>query len=157
MTTLKEYNAMMKGATDAPLPCLCGNKPFWGLTQLTGCQLHGEPIQHLKLMCKNKDCPAKPEIIGGDKFRYGDSGEWLKKGNDEARALTIKIWNDWITKNDKLTPELIRVIELAEESLKHYTKVVEADNDPNSFAPKVMDAGFYAREALSEIRKLKGE
>ena len=144
MTTLKEYKEMMEGATDAPLPCLCGNKPFWGLTQLTGCQLHGEPIQHLKLMCKNKDCPAKPEIIGGDKFRYGDSGEWLKKGNDEARALTIKIWNDWITKNDKLTPELIRAIELAEEAL------LEIEHSDEC-------AQIVATRALSEIRKLKGE
>jgi hypothetical protein len=84
------------GALDynKPLPCpYCGIMPLWGLTPRTGCQLHGEPIQHLKLSCKNKDCHARPEVKGGDKFRYGETGEWLKKGNDEARELTIKRWN----------------------------------------------------------------
>ena len=78
----------------------------------------------------------------------------LSDDNSDLEEAQIKIWN---TRADKLTPELIRVMELMGEALEHYTKVVVADHDPNSFTPKVKDGGNYARQALSEYRKLKGE
>lgn len=51
----------------------------------------------------------------------------------------------FVAASRSIAPELIRVIELAEEALKFYCRGrMSGDTE-------------YAREALSEIRKLKGE
>ena len=124
MTTLKEYKAMMDGATDEP----------WSFSPQRGTKGHCFQAQ----VWDSK----------GDSLAIIESTAFEKYATSDAK---------FIAASRNIAQELIRVIELAEEALEHYTKVVEADNDQNSFAPKVMDAGFYAREALSEIRKLKGE
>lgn len=48
-----------------------------------------------------------------------------------------------------------RVIKVMKEALKHYTSVVAACNDTNSFAPTAKDIGFHARQALAEAEKLE--
>lgn len=63
--------------------------------------------------------------------------------NSDLEEAQIKIWN---TRADKLTPELIRVMELMGDAL---LRIV----DP---AAGMRDL-YHAKQALSEYRKLRGE
>lgn len=107
MTTLKEYKAMMEGATDAP----------WSY----------EPQEFM------------PERVwkGTKQICHviGDSGE------TQANA-------DFIAASRNIAPELIRVIELAEEALE--TCGVNRHGQEYHDWDKI-------KQALSEIRKLRGE
>jgi hypothetical protein len=71
----------------------CGQKPSFGLTVKRGCQMHGDPIQHVILKCKNVRCPAQPQIKGGDIYLWGETGDGLAKGKRLAREEAIRIWN----------------------------------------------------------------
>lgn len=78
--------------SDKPLPCpFCGSNPQWGLTKKTGCQLHGEPIQYVTLGCQK--CPARPQVMGGDRYSNGETGEFFKEGERRAREQATKVWN----------------------------------------------------------------
>ncbi len=107
MTTLKEYKAMMEGATDAP----------WSY----------EPQEFM------------PERVwkGAKQICHviGDSGETQSNAQFIAASRNI-------------APELIRVIELAEEALK---SCYFRDHDEMDYDVDLVDS------TLSEIRKLKGE
>ena len=106
MTTLKEYKAMMEGATDA-----------------------------LKVV---KSTIAD---YGDDDPERSLDTEW---GNVDVKVKHL----DPIRATLELTPELIRVIELAEEALK---SCYFRDHDEMDYDVNLVD------NALSEIRKLKGE
>lgn len=83
------------------MPCpFCGSKPAFGLTKQTGCQLHGDPIQYVTLGCKNNACHAKPHVQGGDRYANGETGEFFKKGEADAKALALTRWNTRSVKND---------------------------------------------------------
>lgn len=102
MTTLKEYKAMMEGATDAPwIQYANGNQVYGGVSET---------------------------LIS---YAYGLGG--LSSKNSAFIAASRNI-----------APDLIRVIELAEEAL------LEIEHSDEC-------AQIVATRALSEIRKLKGE
>jgi len=109
MITLKEYKAMMEGATDAPWVAIyCG-----------------QSIYH-----KN----ARNKKICGMPSKDGNTFE------DRTNLKNAK----FIVASRNIAPELIRVIELAEEAL------LEIEHSDEC-------AQIVATRALSEIRKLKGE
>ena len=118
MTTIKEYKAMMEGATDAP----------WLLKESTdkgvGDYIRAETFGFVCRM---------PDIWGTE------NGFTENKHN--AR---------FIAASRNIAPELIRVLELAESALQDVFGVVQ----PHDSAYKELS---LANEALSEIRKLKGD
>lgn len=127
MTTLSEYKAMMEGATDAP----------WKLSEVMG---------HVTVRDANNETVVGFSTYGGD-CRY------LKN----ARVMTA---------SRNIAPELIRVIELAEIALAWYIENDETNEGDNTeIGGKNWDEenAFWiegkrkAENALSEIRKLKGE
>lgn len=115
MTTLKEYKAMMDGATDAP----------WGVTNHPNQKAYGgnlivTPEDTDMVVCTIWTCDEDDETASNGKF---------------------------ISASRNIAPELIRVIELAEEALC-------ARVDPEYSFDEDM---LLARKAITEIRKLKGE
>lgn len=62
----------------------CGYRPSINLGKLTGCQLHGEPMQSVVIRCHWDKCPAKPSISAGDIYNGG---------REKATAEAIAIWN----------------------------------------------------------------
>jgi len=113
MTTLKEYKAMMEGATDAPWVAIyCG-----------------QSIYH-----KN----ARNKKICGMPSKEGNTFE------DRTNLKNAK----FIVASRNIAPELIRVIELAEDAL------VNAQATLRHYRLYDLEK---VEKALSEIRKLKGE
>ena len=113
MTTLKEYKAMMDGATDAPWVAIyCG-----------------QSIYH-----KN----ARNKKICGMPSKEGNTFE------DRTNLKNAK----FIVASRNIAPELIRVIELAEDAL------VNAQATLRYYRLYDLEK---VEKALSEIRKLKGE
>ena len=111
MTTLKEYKAMMEGATDAP----------WSFSPQRGANGHCFQAQ----VWDSK----------GDSLAIIESTAFEKYATSDAK---------FIAASRNIAPELIRVIELAEEAL------LEIEHSDEC-------AQIVATRALSEIRKLKGE
>lgn len=119
MTTIKEYKAMMEGATDVP----------WRVVQDKGAMNDSIWIgkNQFHSICEVRN--------GADDEEYGG----LKTEEYNAR---------FICASRNIAPELIRVIELAEEALE--------DAEGYSFGNATQQEHDARREALSEIRKLKG-
>lgn len=111
MTTLKEYKAMMEGATDAPWRINIEKDPSDGryCHQIVG-------LDNSIITDDRNYYPSAPHIV--------DAGLIVKSVN--------------------IAPDLIRVIELAEEALLSV-------NERSLYVPAIVD------KTLSEIRKLKGE
>lgn len=110
--TLKEYKAMMEGATDAP----------WGVTNHPNQKAYGgnlivTPKDTDMVVCTVWSCDEDDETASNGKF---------------------------ISASRNIAPELIRVIELAEELTLEIQQKHHVDFDKVS----------YLRE---EIRKLRGE
>ncbi len=105
MTTLKEYKAMMEGATEGP----------WVIGEFQDTEMLNQ-------------ISIKPSI-------------GVAYGNKKTAETNAK----FIAASRNIAPELIRVIELAEEAIFQLLK--EHDNQSEQ----------WASEALSEIRKLKGK
>jgi hypothetical protein len=75
-------------ALEALKPCpFCGTRPVKGLTKKTGCQMHGDPIQHATIGCTK--CEFRPHCTGGDIYR----GSETPKYKEEAYAEAAKKWN----------------------------------------------------------------
>ena len=101
MTTIKEYKAMMEGATDAP---------WYGFNASF----------------------SREKMIAFSVI-----------SNDESGAnIATEADYDFVTASRNIAPSLIRVIELAEEALQYHATAED---------------GNIAWNALSEIRKLRGE
>lgn len=83
----------------------CDKSPQWGLTKRTGCQLHGDPIQHVTLGCNNRDCKVNPKVMGGDRYANGETGEFFKLGERVARDKAIAAWNTRVTNPHTLAME----------------------------------------------------
>ena len=115
MTTLKEYKAMMEGATDAPI----------GYADLS--------------IIKNWHILRGTVYAGNEKCYLAFSKEPFQS---EFTNCDTPIY----LHADKLTPSLIRVIELAEDALSQVSTGAAVKH------PQIMD---NVRQALSEIRKLK--
>lgn len=119
MTTLKEYKAIMDGATDAPWRvydkvCYTDNTRLLGVGIKLGsdiCEVHAEDVVSTR---KAEECLSNAQFIAASR---------------------------------NIAPELIRVIELAEEALKVGLKI-RGDVHPNNYEILI--------QALSEIRKLRG-
>ena len=116
----------------ALLPCVCPfckRKPSFGLTKKTGCQMHGDPIQHVTLGCKNPYCPAKPCVIGGDIYRNGE-GQFFKETERKVREETIIEWNSCERSSD-LTDQRIAALEeklaMAEKVLRIVRAIANGD------------------------------
>jgi len=107
MTTIKEYKAMMEGATDAPWSYIHENYAIYGAPDSRGAQGRIAEI------------------------------DITNNHNEDAQ---------FIAASRNIAPDLIRVIELADEALN---SVVD-DYDEKGH-------GAVLVKALSEIRKLKGE
>ena len=121
MTTLKEYKAMMEGATDAP----------WFIS-------HNRYSENNSfVICANDDNYHSISEVrnGADDEEYG--------GIDKERNNA-----QFIVESRNIAPELIRVIELAEEALK---SCYFRDHDEMDYDVDLVDS------TLSKIRKLKGE
>lgn len=103
MTTIKEYKAMIEGATDGP---------WYGFDASF----------------------SREKMVAFSVISNDESG-----ANKATRADY-----EFVMASRNIAPELIRVIELAEEAFL-------AVNDKSYFVPAVV------QKALSEIRKLKGE
>lgn len=81
-------------------PCpFCKGKMSKGLTKKTGCQMHGDPIQYVTLLCSNPSCPVKPFITGGCRYRGGDEPEY----EAEERKRLAEKWNGMLEGTE--TPE----------------------------------------------------
>lgn len=120
MTTLKEYKAMMDGATDAP----------WGVHKQNQKSYVGNNL-----------------IIIPDHINMVVCTIWASHDGDETSSN-----GKFIAASRNIAPELIRVIELAEEALTLTARHNTNDTDKNQLA--VFKAAI---DVLSEIRKLKGE
>ncbi len=138
MTTLKEYKAMMEGATDAP----------W--------------YSHLQRIGTNKG-PSCFVMISQTYGLFGSEPHALcfDDGKTVVNLGTNKVWEEnqgqkwpaeengkFIAASRNIAPELIRVIELAEEAL------VNAQATLRYYRLYDLEK---VEKALSEIRKLKGE
>jgi len=127
MTTLKEYKAMMEGVTDAPWVASKATYPDntggydWAIT-VDG-QIIAEAFRHTGW---------------ADKI----SGKYIEQPVGENAKF--------IAASRNLAPELIRVIELAEEALNDVYGFIL----PHEMAYQELS---LVDEALSEIRKLRGE
>lgn len=67
------------------LPCpFCGRPPVVDQGKLMHCQLHGEPYQSIIIRCKTSDCPARPQVQGGDIHNEG----W-----EQAKKKALEKWN----------------------------------------------------------------
>ena len=78
---------------DGLLPCpFCNRKPAFSLSKKRGCQMHGDPIQYVILGCSHPDCPAKPHVMGGDRYRNGE-GKYFKETEAEAKQEAVIKWN----------------------------------------------------------------
>ncbi|MBP9788610.1 MAG: hypothetical protein KBC72_13890 [Acinetobacter sp.] len=106
MTTIKEYKAMMEGATDAPWSYIDEWSGIYDAPDIRGAQVRIAEI---------------------------------------VRTSDYKSNAQFIAASRNIAPELIRVIELAEDAIFQLLK--EHDNQSEQ----------WASEALSEIRKLKGK
>lgn len=115
MTTLKEYKAMMEGATDAP----------WSFSPQRG--TNGHCFQ------------AQVWDSKGDSLAIIESTAFEKYATSDAK---------FIAASRNIAPELIRVIELAEEAL------IKAQATLRYYRLYDLEK---VEKALSEIRKLKGE
>jgi len=119
MTTIKEYKAMIEGATAAPWYVRPHKHDEWGIIKNSD--------GHIVASVRN------PSV------NYNDLSAFCKNDTDPYQKNS-----DFIATSRNIAPELIRVIELAEEAFL-------AVNDKSYFVPAVV------QKALSEIRKLKGE
>lgn len=111
MTTIKEYKAMMEGATDAP----------WAVSQ-----------QH--------DDKRITDIRSND-WRLNTTSYTQDDVPMDEHLSNM----NFIAASRNIAPSLIRVIELADDAIVQLLK--SHDNQSEQ----------WANEALSEIRKLKGE
>lgn len=129
MTTIKQYKAMIDGASDGLLPC-----PFCGCTEISHWY---DGSSNWTFECQNCDKSlhmwVRIPLEDWDNGKGGENGEAVRRWN--ARA-------------DKLTPELIRVMELmgeallnAQATLRHY-RLYDLEK---------------VEQAISEYRKLRGE
>lgn len=109
MTTIKEYKALLDGATDAP----------WSVYNPDNKELIDD-IYH------NKDGIINPS-------------EWSSIKINDAK---------FIAASRNIAPDLIRVIELAERGLINAKSTLKHHH---------ISELIYIQEALSEIRKLKGD
>ena len=110
MTTLKEYKAMMEGATDAPWSYIDEWSGIYDAPDIRGAQVRIAEI---------------------------------------VRVSDYKSNADFIAASRNIAPELIRVIELAEDALE--------DAEGYSFGNATHQEHVARRKALSDIRKLRGE
>lgn len=136
MTTIKEYKTMMEGATDAP----------WNCQDKTG-----------KWLSAKSDWTAD---LNRDANGGVSSSVPIQKGLSK-KTLALVVWEGWndeeattnaqfIAASRNIAPELIRVIELAEEALN-------SCEESGAHGEQAYFDEDMVRQALSEIRKLKGE
>jgi len=77
--------------SDELLACpFCGNKAVWVLNKRTGCQLHGDPIQHVTLSCTIKHVQQNQQLPAEIVIAMGESGEYFKQGEKRAEIWLLK-------------------------------------------------------------------
>ena len=85
MISAEEIKALMAKDERGLVPCkCCGSRPFIDKGKRGSCQLHGEPFQAILIVCKKRECAAKPKVEGGDIFNGGEQ---------KAKLEAIDKWN----------------------------------------------------------------
>lgn len=83
--------------TVTTLPCpFCGQQPQINRGKLTGCQLHGEPIQCVVIRCPNPNCHVQPNLKP-----YGDLYDCSKDATTVIQEA-VDLWNTQIQGTLKL-------------------------------------------------------
>jgi len=89
------------------IPCpFCKGKMTRGLGAKTGCQMHGDPIQHVLLKCRNQSCPVKPEMRGDDRYRGSEEPKYDKQVRDELDDR----WNALLCTQPAIPSEVIEMV-----------------------------------------------
>lgn len=145
MTRTEEIKKLIEGATSGELLLcpFCDVLPVKGLTQKTGCQLHGDPIQYVTVSCKNNKCPAKP-TVKGTVCRY--NGDDKPNNHVKATLSAIQVWNT--RANSTLVTELLGTVISQNEALESITD--------NTCCDKCQEAALVAKKALAQFKEWNG-